>query len=240
MNGGLVANAALVEAVRDRVPAPGCEVVMCVPYPFLAQVGALLQGSAIGLAAQDLSAHDAGAYTGEVSAAMLRELGCTAVIVGHSERRAYHGESDALVLEKTKRALAHDLRPILCVGESRQEREAGMTERVVLGQIEAVFGGLDDPSARAVIVAYEPIWAIGTGLAASPEAAQQVHGQIRRALQARMGRDAQATPLLYGGSVNAGNAAALFAMPDIDGALVGGASLDAQAFLSICAAGADQ
>ncbi|MCB1908659.1 MAG: triose-phosphate isomerase [Rhodocyclaceae bacterium] len=237
MNGSLGNNAALAQRIVDGAASLACEVLLCVPYPYLGQVGGLLAGSRVALGAQDLSEHDAGAYTGEVSAAMLKDVGCSHVVVGHSERRKYHGESDALVLAKVHRAQAAALVPIVCVGESREQREAGDTERVVLGQIEAVFGGLDDAAARRLVLAYEPVWAIGTGLAATPEMAQAVHASIRGALVARLGDEAGAVAILYGGSVNADNAAALFAMPDIDGALVGGASLDAEAFISICVAG---
>ena len=238
MNGSLAGNRALVGGVLAGVRDLSWEVVLCVPHPYLAQVGGLLEGGRIGLGGQDVSAHEAGAYTGEVSAGMLCDVGCSHVVVGHSERRKYHGESDALVLAKVRRALDAGLVPILCVGESREQRESGATDRVVLAQVESVFGGLADVAARKVVVAYEPIWAIGTGLAATPEMAQDVHGTIRRALETRLGQDAADVPLLYGGSVNADNAASLFAMKDIDGALVGGASLDAEGFVSICAANA--
>ena len=236
MNGSVSGNAELAARVVEGVASLASEVVLCVPFPYLVQVGSLLEHSRIGLGAQDLSEHEAGAYTGEVSAAMLKDVGCSHVVVGHSERRKYHGESDAVVLAKVRRAQAAGLVPIVCVGESREQREAGDTERVVLGQLAAVFGGLDDAAARRLVLAYEPIWAIGTGLAATPEMAQAVHASIRGALRARVGDEADDLPLLYGGSVNADNAQALFAMPDIDGALVGGASLDAEAFVSICIA----
>ncbi len=239
MNGSLAVNRELVRGVLAGVKGLGCEVVLCVPHPYLAQVGGLLDGVGLGLGGQDVSAHDAGAYTGEVSAGMLVDIGCSHVVVGHSERRKYHGEADELVLAKVRKAIGAGLTPILCVGESREERESGDTDRVVLGQLEAVFGGLDDVAARKIVVAYEPVWAIGTGLAATPEMAQAVHAAIRGALAARLGaKDAAEVPLLYGGSVNAGNADSLFAMEDIDGALVGGASLDADAFVAICAANA--
>ena len=238
MNGSLERNAVLVRQTVAGAAGLDCGVVLCVPFPYLAQVGALLANSGVALAAQDVSEHDAGAYTGEVSAAMLRDLGCSHVIIGHSERRKHHGESDALVLAKVLRAGAAGLVPIVCVGETLAEREAGDTERVVLGQVESVFAGIDDALARKLVLAYEPVWAIGSGLAATPEMAQQVHASIRGALAARLGADAGSVPLLYGGSVNGENAASLFAMKDIDGGLVGGASLDAAAFLSIVAAAA--
>lgn len=238
MNGSLGRNAALVREVVAGVVRMDCRVVLCVPFPYLSQVRELTAGTPISLAAQDLSEHESGAYTGDVSAAMLLDLGCSHVIVGHSERRRYHAESDARILAKVQRAAESGLCPILCVGESLAERESGHTERVVLGQIEAIFAGLDDVLARRVVVAYEPLWAIGSGLAATAEMAQAVHAVMRRALRARFGGEAVAVPLLYGGSVNAENAASLFSMADIDGALVGGASLDATGFISICAAGA--
>ncbi len=238
MNGSLASNASLVEGVLAGVGGLAGEVVLCVPHPYLAQVGALLAGSKLGLAGQDLSEHEAGAYTGEVSAGMLVDLGCSHVVIGHSERRAYHREGDAQVLAKVRRALQAGLTPIVCVGESREQREAGETDRIVLGQVEAVCAGLDDAAVRKMVLAYEPIWAIGTGLAATPQMAQDVHAAIRAALRSRIGEDAAELPLLYGGSVNAGNASSLFEMQDIDGALVGGASLDAEAFVSICAANA--
>jgi len=238
MNGSLASNASLVEEVLGGLGGLGGAVVLCVPHPYLAQVGALLKGSKLGLAGQDLSEHEAGAYTGEVSAGMLADLGCSHVVIGHSERRAYHHESDTQVLAKVRRALLAGLTPIVCVGESREQREAGETDRVVLGQVEAVCAGLDDAAVRRIVLAYEPIWAIGSGLAATPQMAQEVHAAIRAALRSRIGEDAAELPLLYGGSVNAGNASSLFEMQDIDGALVGGASLDAEAFVSICAANA--
>lgn len=240
MNGSLCRNRELVTAVMAGVSALDSEIVLCVPYPYLAQVGDLVGGTAIRLAAQDLSQHEVGAFTGEVGGAMLRDLGCTHVIVGHSERRQYHGETDEIVLGKVRRAGSHGLVPILCVGESLEERRAGHTERVVLAQLGAVFAGLDDAAARRIVVAYEPLWAIGSGLAATAEMAQEVHACIREALHARLGTEAANVPLLYGGSVNGENAPSLFSMPDIDGGLVGGASLDASGFISICAASADR
>jgi triosephosphate isomerase len=188
-----------------------------------------LSGSSIGWGAQDVSAHAAGAFTGEVAAAMIAEFGSRFAIVGHSERRQYHAERDALVGAKACAALAAGLTPIACVGETLAEREAGSTAGVVRRQLDAVLEAVGTDAAR-VVVAYEPVWAIGTGRTATPEMAQEVHA----ALRSRLGEvGAGSIPLLYGGSVKAANAAALFAMPDIDGALVGGASLDAGEFVAI-------
>ena len=233
MNGGLAANAALLlelvagwRAVADR------QLAVCVPYPYLAQARATLSSTPIAWGAQDVSEHPAGAYTGEVAAAMLVEFGCTYVIVGHSERRQYHGESDALVAAKTLVALGAKVTPIVCVGETLAERDAGATADVVLRQLDAVLARVGDGAQRAV-VAYEPVWAIGTGRTASPEMAQAVHATLRARLA---GAGAANVPLLYGGSVKADNASALFAMADIDGALVGGASLKAAEFLAIARA----
>jgi triosephosphate isomerase (TIM) len=207
---------------------------VCVPAPYLAQVQMLRMNSALELGAQDVSRHTQGAYTGEVSASMLKEFGVRYAIVGHSERRQYHGESDALVAEKAKTALAAGITPIVCVGETLAEREAGKTEEVVKRQLAAVIH-TNGHCISEVAVAYEPVWAIGTGKTATPEQAQHVHALLRAQLKA-------ATPksdrihLLYGGSMNAANAAALLAQPDIDGGLVGGAALKAADFLKIAAA----
>lgn len=235
MNGGLAANDALLRALCAGMPQSGCEVAVAVPAPYLAQVQVLVAGTAIALGAQDVSAHDAGAYTGEVSAAMLRDFGARYVLVGHSERRQYHGETSAVVAQKAQKALAAGITPIVCVGETLAEREANQTEAVVQGQLEPVIAALGD-GIRDVVVAYEPVWAIGTGRTASPEQAQQVHAVLRAQL-ARVSEHAQSIPLLYGGSMNAANAAQLLAQPDIDGGLVGGAALKAQDFLQIVAAG---
>ncbi|RUP32178.1 MAG: triose-phosphate isomerase [Curvibacter sp.] len=232
MNGSLTANDALVRAVAAGVADAAAEVAVCVPAPYLAQVAALRGPVALG--AQDLSAHESGAYTGEVSAAMLRDLGVHYVIVGHSERRQYHGESDDLVARKAQRALAAGLVPIVCVGETLEQREAGETESVVKRQLAAVIH-LNGHCISEIVVAYEPVWAIGTGRTATPEQAQAVHAVLRAQLQAATPR-ADRIKLLYGGSMNAANAAELLAQPDIDGGLIGGASLKAPDFLTIVAA----
>jgi triosephosphate isomerase len=235
MNGGLAANEALVRAVAAGLQGADCLVAVCVPAPYLAQVQALAAGSALALGAQDVSQHAQGAYTGEVSAGMLCEFGVRYAIVGHSERRQYHGETDALVADKAKAALAAGITPIVCVGETLAEREADRTEEVVKRQFAAVVHA-NGHCISEIVVAYEPVWAIGTGRTATPEQAQQVHALLRRQLAA-------ATPhpervhILYGGSMNAGNAAALLAQADIDGGLIGGASLKAPDFLQIIAAG---
>ena len=234
MNGGLDANDALVRAVMAGLGAATCDVAVCVPAPYLAQVQSLRGESGLHLGAQDVSAHEKGAYTGEVSAGMLRELGVRYVIVGHSERRQYHGEVDALVAEKAKAAMAAGITPIVCVGETLAQREANQTEDVVKRQLAAVIHA-NGHCISEIGVAYEPVWAIGTGKTATPEQAQAVHAVLRAQLQAATPQ-AQRVPLLYGGSMNAANAAELLAQPDIDGGLIGGASLKAADFLTIVAA----
>lgn len=234
MNGGLDANDALVRAVMAGLGAATCDVAVCVPAPYLAQVQSLRGESGLHLGAQDVSAHEKGAYTGEVSAGMLRELGVRYVIVGHSERRQYHGEVDALVAEKAKAAMAAGITPIVCVGETLAQREANQTEDVVKRQLAAVIHA-NGHCISEIVVAYEPVWAIGTGKTATPEQAQAVHAVLRAQLQAATPQ-AQRVPLLYGGSMNAANAAELLAQPDIDGGLIGGASLKAADFLTIVAA----
>ena len=234
MNGKLADNAALLAELLAAHGTWNCGAAVCVPYPYLPQVGELLSGSTITWGAQDCSAHDAGAYTGEVAAAMLAEFGCRYVIVGHSERRALHAETDQLVADKAKIALAHQLTPIVCVGESLAQREAGETEAVVKRQLSAVIHTLAHCISQ-VVVAYEPVWAIGTGRTASPEQAQDVHALLRAQLHAATEKSG-AMQILYGGSVKADNAATLFAQPDIDGGLIGGASLKAADFAAICRA----
>jgi triosephosphate isomerase len=236
MNGGLAANEALVKAIlADLPPANACDVAVCPPALYVPQVRELLQGQdAVALGAQDVSAHEGGAYTGDVSAAMLKEFGVRYAIVGHSERRQYQHEGDELVAIKTQRLLAVGITPIVCVGESLAEREAGQTEAVVKRQLAAVTH-LNGKCVSEIVVAYEPVWAIGTGKTATPEQAQQVHAALRAQLAAAVG-DAAKVRILYGGSMNAGNAAALLAQPDIDGGLIGGAALKAPDFLAIVGA----
>jgi triosephosphate isomerase len=234
MNGNLAANDALVRAVVWGIKEATCGVAVCVPAPYLAQVQMLRAGSQLELGAQDVSQHEQGAYTGEVSAAMLKEFGVRYAIVGHSERRQYHGESDAVVAEKAKVALAAGITPIVCVGETLAEREAGKTEEVVKRQMAAVIH-TNGHCISEIVVAYEPVWAIGTGRTATPEQAQQVHALLRAQLKAAT-EHADRVHILYGGSMNAGNAASLLVQPDIDGGLIGGASLKAPDFLQIIAA----
>lgn len=232
MNGSLAANAALIGELLAGIGQPACDVAVCVPAVYLAQVQLLLAGQGgIALGAQDVSQHESGAYTGDVSAAMLKELGARYVIVGHSERRQYQGETDAQVAVKAQRALAAGLTPIVCVGETLREREQGETESVVSRQLSTVIQ-LNGERLTDLVVAYEPVWAIGTGRTATPEQAQTVHAALR-ALLATADLQAAGVRILYGGSMNAGNAAELLAQPDIDGGLIGGASLKARDFLKI-------
>lgn len=233
MNGSLAANQTLVQGLLAGLRTPVCQVALCVPSVYLAQMQALLAGSAIDLGAQDMSPHEVGAFTGEISGAMLKEFGVRYCLVGHSERRQYHFETDALVAAKAQRALACGITPIVCVGETLAEREAGQTEEVVKRQLAAVIH-TNGHCISEIVVAYEPVWAIGTGKTASVEQAQQVHAVLRAQLQAASNQ-ADRIHILYGGSMNAANAAQLLAQPDIDGGLVGGASLKAPDFLSIIA-----
>jgi len=233
MNGGLAANAALLSELRAGwTETAGRSVAVCVPYPYLPQAQAALAGSPIAWGAQDVSEHDTGAYTGEVSARMLAEFGCRYAIVGHSERRQYYGDTDAIVAAKAQAALKAGITPIACVGETLDERDRGVTESVVLRQLDAVLSTVAS-EAKSLVVAYEPVWAIGTGRTASPAEAQAVHATLRARLA---DAGAASVALLYGGSVKADNAAALFAMADIDGGLIGGASLKATEFLAIARA----
>jgi triosephosphate isomerase len=237
MHGSREANVALIQgllAADLAASAPRAEVAVCPPFVYLSEVVAALQGSAIGVGSQDVSVQAQGAYTGEVSAPMLKDIGVRYAIVGHSERRSYHGEGDQLVADKAKAALAQGLTPIVCVGETLAEREAGQTEAVVSRQLKAVIDTLGDDIVRTV-VAYEPVWAIGTGKTATPAQAQAVHAALRAQLSAALAA-ASRVPLLYGGSVKADNAAELFAQPDIDGGLIGGASLKAADFAAIAKA----
>ena len=239
MNGSLAANEALVKAIVAGLPAQACDVAVCPPALYVPQVQQLLAGQGgVALGAQDVSAHESGAYTGDVSAAMLKEFGVRYAIVGHSERRQYQGERDELVAIKAERLLNVGITPIVCVGETLAEREAGQTEAVVKRQLAAVTH-LIGKCVSEIVVAYEPVWAIGTGKTASPEQAQQVHAVLRAQLAAAVA-DAGKVRILYGGSMNAANAAELLAQPDIDGGLIGGAALKAPDFLTIIAAGSAQ
>ena len=237
MNGNLATNRVLLDELVGIVGRiPGVKSAVCPPYPYLAQAQQVLSGSGITWGAQDVSQFDSGAYTGEVSGAMLVDFGCRYVIVGHSERRTLFGETSELVAEKFAAALKAGLTPIVCFGETLREREAGSTEAVVAAQLRAVLERNGVQSFAHAVIAYEPVWAIGTGKTASPEQAQAVHAFIRKSLAAKDAAIAEKVQVLYGGSVKAGNAAELFAMPDIDGGLIGGASLDAQEFSKICGA----
>lgn len=239
LHGSRASNASLLGAIRAGLQSSwDLDVMVCPPFVYLAEVAAALQGSPMILGAQDASAEVQGAFTGEVSASMLRDVGCSHVLVGHSERRTLFGESDDLVARKFRTAVAAGLSPVLCVGETLQQRQAGATEAVIRQQLDAVLAAVSDEELARGIIAYEPVWAIGTGHTASPEQAQEVHAVIRRTVLVRSARIAGELRILYGGSVKGANAQALFAMPDIDGGLVGGASLDAVDFLKICSAAA--
>jgi triosephosphate isomerase len=235
MHGSRPANAELLAGILAARPFT-VDVAVCVPFPYLFETAATLAASAVRWGAQDVSAHEQGAYTGEVSAAMLSECGCRYTLVGHSERRAYHRESDQLVADKAKALLARGVTPIVCVGETLAERDAGATETVVKRQLAAVIHTLAH-CAGEIVVAYEPVWAIGTGRTATPEQAQQVHAVLRTQLHAATGHG-ERMKILYGGSVKPDNAATLFAQPDIDGGLIGGAALKAADFVAICRAAA--
>jgi triosephosphate isomerase (TIM) len=235
MHGNRAANAQLLAGLKEAGPW-NADVAVCVPFLYIADTALALTGASIAYGSQDVSSHEQGAYTGEVSSAMLADVGCRYAIVGHSERRAYHAESDQLVADKAKAALAHGVTPIVCVGETRAEREAGQTEAVVKRQLAAVIHTLGHCTGE-MVVAYEPVWAIGTGLTATPAEAQAVHAVLRAQLHAATDKS-DAMRILYGGSVKADNAAELFAQPDIDGGLIGGASLKVADFAAICRAAA--
>jgi triosephosphate isomerase len=238
MHGTLSQNGALLDAlIAGMAQLTRVECAVCVPFPYMGQAQQKLVATNIVWGAQDVHQLDKGAYTGEVSAPMLNDFGCRYVIVGHSERRSIYGESSALVAEKFAAAQKAGMLPILCVGETLQQREAGSTEAVVAEQLDAVVRLAGVQSLRKAVIAYEPVWAIGTGKTATPEQAQAVHAFIRARVAAQDGQVAQGVQILYGGSVKASNAAELFAMADIDGGLIGGASLIAEDFLAICKAG---
>lgn len=230
MNGSRAGNEVWLREFATRKGALACDVVVCAPYVYLDQLRHALRRDELG--AQDVSAREPGAYTGDIAAEMLKDAGCGWVIVGHSERRQHHSETDAVVTAKAERALQAGLRPIVCVGETLQQREAGQTQEVLSAQLAAVLAGIGADGLSNGALAYEPVWAIGTGRTATPEQAQDVHA----ALRAQIGSAAVTVRILYGGSVKPGNAAELFGQPDIDGGLIGGASLVAQDFLAICGA----
>ena len=234
MNKNLQEGVALAKELKERVQNPNCEVIIGTPFIHLATVSELLKGSVIKVAAENCANHTSGAYTGEVSAEMVASTGATYCIIGHSERRSYYGETYDILREKIDLALSNNLRPIFCIGEVKEEREAGKQNEVVKAQLEGSVFHLDADSFSKIVVAYEPVWAIGTGLTATPEQAQEIHAFIRSLIADKYGKEvAENTTILYGGSCNAKNAAGLFANPDIDGGLIGGASLKADDFCAI-------
>ena len=237
MHGNLATNLGLLHAVRAGAQDLKAQVAVCVPYPYLVQAQSVLGGSAVAWGAQDVSEHAQGAYTGEVSAPMLNDFGCRYAIVGHSERRSYYGDTDAVVAAKAAAALAANVTPIVCVGETLAEREANVTAQVVLRQLDAVIARCGVAALAQAVLAYEPVWAIGTGKTASSAQAQEVHALIRAHVAQADANVAAGLQILYGGSVKPGNAKELFSMPDIDGGLIGGAALVASDFLAICSAG---
>jgi triosephosphate isomerase len=238
MNGTRASVKALVEGIKaGRGEVKNTEIAVCAPYVFLGEVEAMLQGSNIALGAQNLSTEESGAFTGEISADMLKDYGCSYVIVGHSERRTLYGEDDALVAKKFAVARESGLKPILCIGETLEEREQGITEGVVARQLNAVIDIEGVAALADGVIAYEPVWAIGTGRTASPEQAQDVHAFIRGLIADKDAAVAEKVRIQYGGSMNAANCVELLAQPDIDGGLIGGASLKAEDFLTICKAG---
>jgi triosephosphate isomerase len=236
MHGTRAESATLIDAIIAGLRADSAQCVLCPPFVYLSDAWRLLRGGSVALGAQDVCAETHGAFTGEISAAMLKDVGCQYVLVGHSERRALYGEDSQLVARKFAAALSRGLTPILCVGEQLAEREAGRTREVVASQLDAVTGLCGVPALGAAVIAYEPVWAIGTGRTATPGQAQDVHEFIRQRMAGQDAKIAADVRILYGGSVKAGNARELFAMPDVDGGLIGGASLKADEFLSIVAA----
>ncbi len=239
MNGSLAANEALVSGIVNGVPdGAGFRLLVCPPFPYLASVASQVTGSAVALGAQNVSEHDSGAFTGETAPFMLVDVGCDYAIVGHSERRAIYGETSEQVAAKFLAAQAAGITPILCVGETLEEREAGTTEQVIDEQLDAVLGAAGVDVFAAAVIAYEPVWAIGTGMTATPEQAQEVHRHIRARLAAQDANLAEKVQILYGGSMKGENAPGLLCMPDIDGGLIGGASLKASDFLAIAEAAA--
>jgi len=233
MNGSLVSNAVLLAGIKAGLSQSRCDVAVCAPAVYLAQCQSALTGSGLTWGAQDVSAHASGAYTGEISVSMLQDFSCEYVILGHSERRAYHGESDALIALKMQRVVRSGLTPIVCVGESLAERESGQTSAVVGAQMDILLAAIDAADLAKMVIAYEPVWAIGTGKTATPEMAQDVHAIVRAKLVQKNAELAQVVRILYGGSMKPDNARELLAMPDIDGGLIGGAALNSADFLAI-------
>lgn len=232
MHGNLASNAELLSGILAGLGPATCDVAVCVPAPYLSQCESLLSASVVAWGAQDVSEHVSGAFTGEVSGDMLKDFGCRYAIVGHSERRAYHRETNEVVGRKVVRALSHGLTPIVCVGETLAERDEGRTTEVVSAQLATVLSSLRPESIESIVVAYEPVWAIGSGRTATPEMAQEVHATIRKLLIERH-PSGEGVRILYGGSMKPDNARQLLAMPDVDGGLIGGASLKAADFLAI-------
>jgi len=240
MNGTLAEARELIEGIKaGMAEVKKAEVAVCPPFVYLARAQAGLDGSGVAWGGQDVSTQASGAYTGEIAGPMLADFGCKYVIIGHSERRTYHGESDALVAEKYQSALNAGLMPIFCIGETLEQREQGITEAVVARQVDAVIDHCGVDALDKGVIAYEPVWAIGTGKTATPEQAQDVHAFIRARVAAHSTAVADRLRILYGGSMKPGNAAELMAKPDIDGGLIGGASLKAEDFLGICTAAND-
>lgn len=237
MNGSITGNAALLDGiVAGAGQVPACDLLVCAPAPYLAQCQNALAGTVVAWGAQDVSEHESGAYTGDVAAAMLREFACSYVIVGHSERRAYQGEGNASVARKAVQALSAGMTPIICMGETLAERQSARTDEVVGEQLDIVLQALEDADVARIVVAYEPLWAIGTGITATPSMAQAVHEMLRDKIAAKNADAAKTVRIIYGGSMKPDNAGQLLAMPDIDGGLIGGASLTAADFLAIAQA----
>lgn len=237
MNGSRSSVDALLTAIKAGIDGNlSTEVAVCPPFVFLEYAGKLLSGTPVALGAQNVCDQDSGAFTGEISGAMLAEIGCSYVIIGHSERRHVYGESDALIAKRFAAARQAGLKPILCVGETLDERERGVTEQVVAAQLDAVIAEEGLSGLKTAVIAYEPVWAIGTGKTATPEQAQAVHAFIRKRIASQDAALADSLRILYGGSVKGANAKELFAQEDIDGGLIGGASLNAEEFLTICRA----
>jgi triosephosphate isomerase (TIM) len=237
MNGSRDSVKQLIEGIKAGVGAVKAEIVVCPTYVFIPEVADSISGAGIKLGAQNVSKHDAGAFTGEVAGPMLKDFGVEYVIIGHSERRSLYGENNEVTAVKYAAALKHGLKPIFCIGETLEERDSGVTETVISRQLDAILESSGVASMANAVLAYEPVWAIGTGKTASPEQAQEVHSFIRNKIAGLDGDIAAGLRILYGGSMNPGNAAELIAQPDIDGGLIGGASLKADDFLTICKAG---
>lgn len=237
MNGSSESVKQLIDGIKAGVSKADAEVVVCPPYVFLSTVNSAVSGTAVKLGAQNMCDQDSGAFTGEISGPMLKDMGCEYVIIGHSERRTLYGETDDICAAKYAAVLKNKLKPIFCIGETLEEREKGITEEVCARQIDAILNTSGVASLANAVIAYEPVWAIGTGKTASPQQAQEVHAFIRSKIAQQDAGIAEGLRILYGGSMNAGNAADLRAQKDIDGGLIGGASLKADDFLVICSAG---